>query len=100
LLSLPAPRAASARPFERTVAAMAEAREPRERWSPQDIDRLIERVSEVPTSRLPDYLRAFWAVTSKDQRMRLIEDLRARLDGERDDTAARTLNEWIRALSR
>ena len=42
----------------------------------------------------------FWAVTSKDQRMRLIEGLRARLDGERDDTAARSLNEWIRVLSR
>jgi len=50
--------------------------------------------------RVPERPHAFWAVTSKDQRMRLIEDLRARLEGERDDTAARSLNEWIRVLSR
>jgi hypothetical protein len=64
--------------------------------SPQDLDRLIERMSEVPTSRLHDYLSAFFAVTSKEQRLRLIEELRARRDGEKDDNAVRSLNDWIR----
>jgi hypothetical protein len=88
----------AALPFERTVAAMAQAREARERWSPADLDRLIERMSQVPTSRLHDYLSAFWAVTSKEQRLRLIEELRARLEGDNDDNAVRSLNEWIRVL--
>jgi hypothetical protein len=43
-------------------------------------------------------LGACWAVTSKDQRLRPIEELRARLEGENDDNAVRSLNEWIRVL--
>ena len=55
-------------------------------------------MSEVPTSRLHDYLSAFFAVTSKEQRLRLIEELRARRDGEKNDNAVRSLNDWIRVL--
>ena len=40
----------------------------------------------------------FRAVTSKEQSLRLIEDLRARRDGEKDDNAVRSLNDWIRVL--
>jgi hypothetical protein len=38
------------------------------------------------------------AFTSKEQRLRPIEELRARLEGENDDNAVRSLNEWIRVL--
>jgi DNA-binding GntR family transcriptional regulator len=58
----------------------------------------LERSEIRDAFRLHDYLGAFWAVTSKEQRLRPIEELRARLEGENDDNAVRSLNEWIRVL--